>query len=89
MFAQWWINSQPLSAKDSENLTVPLPGLSGDELTAYVVQYKAESQQEALEMALSHKETCEQLLQEARDAYSLVLAERLRAAILRSAVAVL
>src|SRR5262249_25690404 len=28
MFAQWRINSQPLSAADSENLTNPLPGLS-------------------------------------------------------------
>ena len=31
MFAQWRINSRPLSAADSENLTNPLPGLSAQQ----------------------------------------------------------
>src|SRR5262249_61732775 len=31
MVAQWRINSRPLSAADSENLTNPLPGLSGQQ----------------------------------------------------------
>jgi CxxC motif-containing protein (DUF1111 family) len=31
LFAQWRINSQPLSAADSENLTNPLPGLTDPE----------------------------------------------------------
>jgi len=35
MFAQWWINSQPLSAKDSENLTSPLPNLTDAQLAAF------------------------------------------------------
>jgi CxxC motif-containing protein (DUF1111 family) len=35
MFAQWWINSQPLSAKDKENLTSPLPNLTDAQLAAF------------------------------------------------------
>jgi CxxC motif-containing protein (DUF1111 family) len=35
LFAQWRINSQPLSAADSENLTNPLPGLTEPHLTAF------------------------------------------------------
>ena len=35
LFAQWWINSQPLSAADSENLTNPLPGLVDPQLTDF------------------------------------------------------
>ena len=31
LFPQWWVDSQPLSAKDSENLTNPLPDLSGQQ----------------------------------------------------------
>jgi CxxC motif-containing protein (DUF1111 family) len=35
LFAQWSINSQPLGAADSENLTNPLPGLTEPDLTAF------------------------------------------------------
>jgi len=35
MFAQWWINSQPLSAADSENLTNPLPGLTKEQVSDF------------------------------------------------------
>jgi CxxC motif-containing protein (DUF1111 family) len=35
LFAQWRINSQPLGAADSENLTNPLPGLTEPYLTAF------------------------------------------------------
>ena len=35
LFAQWRINSQPLSAADSENLTNHLPGLTEPDLTAF------------------------------------------------------
>jgi CxxC motif-containing protein (DUF1111 family) len=35
LFAQWRINSQPLSAADSENLTNPLPGLTERDLKAF------------------------------------------------------
>src|SRR6184192_3011795 len=36
LFAQWRINSQPLSAADSENLTNPLPDLTDQEKDDFV-----------------------------------------------------
>src|SRR4029453_7367505 len=36
LFAQWWTNSSPLNAADSENLTNPLPGLTLEEGDAFV-----------------------------------------------------
>src|SRR4029450_12453549 len=35
LFAQWWTNSYPLNAADSENLTNPLPGLTVEEGNAF------------------------------------------------------
>src|SRR4029453_2276908 len=35
LFAQWWTNSSPLNAADSENLTNPLPGLTVEEGNAF------------------------------------------------------